>query len=247
MVFLTTYGFLNISSAIESWASPDFRPAFKIPRFVSLLGAVTCVVVMIQLDLIAMLGASAFMAALLFWLKRKQLTLEAGDTWQGIWSSLVRSGLFRLSQETEQRRNWRPNIVAFHAPDQGHAERTGAGDKELDRVAEALVTDNGILSDFVLARRQDDKSRQTVAAPRPGVFSHSMPDSDPSATILNIAQYHGLAGLTPNTVLLEQRALDAEPQKLAQLFSDIAALDKNLLYYRGVEARRDAEVRRTVS
>ncbi len=32
MVFLAMYGFLNMSCAIESWASPDFRPAFRIPQ-----------------------------------------------------------------------------------------------------------------------------------------------------------------------------------------------------------------------
>ena len=56
MVFLATYGFLNISCAIESLVSPDFRPAFKIPRAVSWVGAATCVLLMIQLDLLATHG-----------------------------------------------------------------------------------------------------------------------------------------------------------------------------------------------
>ena len=58
MFFITTYGFLNLSCAIERWASPDFRPEFKVPAWVSLLGSAACFVVMIQLDLLAMLAAS---------------------------------------------------------------------------------------------------------------------------------------------------------------------------------------------
>ncbi|NPD86862.1 amino acid permease [Lentimicrobium sp. L6] len=50
MFFITTYAFLNLASAIESWSSSDFRPAFKIPKFVSILGATFAFIVMILLD-----------------------------------------------------------------------------------------------------------------------------------------------------------------------------------------------------
>jgi len=79
MVFLATYGFLNISCAIESWASPDFRPSFRIPLLVSVLGAVTSAVVMIQLDFAAMAAATAIMTGLFLLLQRRQLTLDAGE------------------------------------------------------------------------------------------------------------------------------------------------------------------------
>jgi hypothetical protein len=39
MFFITTYGFLNLSSSLEKWASTDFRPSFKIPAAVSIIGA----------------------------------------------------------------------------------------------------------------------------------------------------------------------------------------------------------------
>src|SRR5690606_35409761 len=173
MVYLTTYGFLNTSSAIESWASPDFRPAFRIPRTISVLGAVTTVVVMIQLDLLAMLGASALMTGLFLYLKRKQLTLEGGDTWEGIWSSLVRSGLYRLSQVSEQRRNWRPNIVAFRSSsdEQLHVALGIRGD-ELTRFGETLVAGNGILTIFELTGASGKGAPVAgPIAPRAGVFA----------------------------------------------------------------------------
>ena len=108
MFFITTYGFLNLSCFIESWASPDFRPDFKIPKVVSLIGTVACFVVMVQLDFVAMIGATVLLGAVFLFLKRKELTLESGDTWEGFWSSLLRSGLQRLSQSDVHERNWRP-------------------------------------------------------------------------------------------------------------------------------------------
>ncbi len=141
MVFLTMYAFLNISCAIEAKVSPDFRPAFRIPVLVSIIGAVTCIVIMIQLDLIAMLGATALMVLLYVVLQRRQLELDAGDAWQGVWSALIRTGLYRVTgSTTKQQRNWRPNIVAFRTSSE-------AGTR-YDDFAEALITGNGILTDF---------------------------------------------------------------------------------------------------
>lgn len=82
MVFLTMYAFLNISCAIEAKVSPDFRPSFRIPATVSVIGALTCIVIMIQLNLAAMMGATAIMIGLFAYLQRKQLKLEAGDAWE---------------------------------------------------------------------------------------------------------------------------------------------------------------------
>ena len=160
MVFLTMYAFLNISCAIEAKVSPDFRPAFRIPASISVVGALTCVVVMIQLDLIAMLGATALMVGLFAYLQRKQLTLESGDAWEGVWSSLIRSALFRITGPDEkQQRNWRPNILAF---------RTSETDVEpYEALAHALITGNGILTDFEMRKDLGGSRRPSIPASPP--------------------------------------------------------------------------------
>jgi len=89
-VFLALYGSINVTCAIESWANPDFRPRFKIPKLVSIVGAVAALVLMIQLDPLATLGATALLLGLYGALKRRQLRLEGGGTWRGIWSTTVR-------------------------------------------------------------------------------------------------------------------------------------------------------------
>jgi hypothetical protein len=61
---------------------------------------------MIQLDLPAMAGAMALMALLFLHLQRRQLRLESGDTWEGIWGTLVRTGLHRLTTAARQERLW---------------------------------------------------------------------------------------------------------------------------------------------
>ncbi len=240
MVFLTTYGFLNISCALESWASPDFRPDFKIPKSVSLLGALTSLVVMIQLDLGAMAGSVALMAAVYAWLKRKQLRLDSGDAWEGFWASLVRAGLYRLSQERQQKRNWRPNVLLFRAQ--------GESSKMLRAFAQSLVGGNGLLTDFCILPegmgRAPGSQASTAKTPeaaraRVGVFRRDLSAADTYQTILDVCRYHGFAGLRPNTVLLDWREYRGHPDQLARIAGLLAELDYNQLVYSQGESRQD--------
>ncbi|MBU4037054.1 MAG: amino acid permease, partial [Proteobacteria bacterium] len=98
MFFITTYGFLNLSCAVEKWASTDFLPSFKIPAWVSIIGAAVCFILMLELDFIALIGAVIIMSSIFLFLKKKELTLESGDTWEGVWSSILRYGLNHLDR-----------------------------------------------------------------------------------------------------------------------------------------------------
>ncbi|MCH9679901.1 MAG: AAA family ATPase [Deltaproteobacteria bacterium] len=226
MVFLATYGFLNISSAIESWASPDFRPAFRIPRLVSVIGAVTSAIVMIQLDFAAMAGATVLMAVLFGVLKRRQLTLDAGDTWEGIWSSIVRTGLHRLSQGRgkSQRRNWRPNVLTFSHTDS--PSRT-----PLLELSSALITGNGLLTDFQLHGRGSKPEADDEPSPL-GVFRRPTVSEDFHQTVVEACRHHGFSGIDPNTVLLDWDTGRKEPEAFSGLLRTAADEDFNLLLLR---------------
>jgi amino acid transporter len=203
MFFITTYGLLNLSCAIESWANPDFRPEFKIPTLVPVVGTVTCVLMMIQLDFFAMIAAITLLAGIFVIIKRRQLQLESGDTWQGVWSSLVRSGLHRLNRGANQQRHWRPNILAFTS----RREEDRAG---LVEFGAALVGAGGVLTDFELI---DDRKRLLVEEVEPsvGVFHRLTPCEKPFETMEAICRYHGFSGIEPNTVLIPlQKRVGAE-------------------------------------
>jgi amino acid transporter len=226
MVFLTSYAFLNISCAIESWVSPDFRPSFSIPPMVSVIGASACVLVMIQLDIVAMAGAIAFMVGLFLVLSRRQLTLDAGDAWEGVWSSLVRSGLWRLSREQRQQRNWRPNILLFR-----RAEAEWHPD--LREFAASLISGNGILSELMLSdpsssEKYDKSDREELTV---GMFTKQIPTRDAYQSISDICRYRGFAGLEPNTVLIEWSTHAVDPPRFGELLDELSQLDHNILLY----------------
>ena len=222
--FITTYGFLNLSAAFESWTSADFRPEFKIPIWVSVLGALACFVVMIQLDFLAMIGAIIILGLLYLYLKRRELALESGDTWSGIWASLVKTGLTRLNSEELHRRNWRPNVIMFSGSE---SERP-----HLVELGQAMAGRLGILSSFELsnapepqltpATTQDDETST--------YFTHQYRTPDVYQGMDQIARLYGFSGVKPNTILMGWSKTEKHREQFAQLIDSFRESDYNTVF-----------------
>jgi amino acid transporter len=218
--FIATYGFLNIAAAIESWASSDFHPDFKIPKTVSVIGAVACLIVMVLLDLVATMGATLLFAAAFTVLKRRELTLESGDTWEGVWSSLVRAGVERLQHVPRLERNWRPNILAIPS--------TRGDPTPLIDFGEALIRDRGVITALDFAPATDDGLDDRAV----GVFKKRVDADTPeerTAAGLAAVQFHGFAGLEPNTIMLDWRERVENPDGLRKMLKRAAGQDYNVL------------------
>jgi amino acid transporter/uncharacterized protein YxjI len=197
--FITTYGFLNTSAAFESWTSADFRPEFKVPGWISTSGAIACMLVMIQLDFLAMVAAVIILGLLFLYLKRKELSLESGDAWSGVWASLVRTGLTRLKADTSNTRNWRPNIVMFS----GNPETR----KYMVDLGMAISGKLGVLSAFELVPGQENqltRSRSILERGKnlPGYFHHKLFSQDVYRGMDEVARHYGFSGVEPNTILM---------------------------------------------
>jgi amino acid transporter len=230
MFFIMTYGFLNLSCAIERWASTDFRPDFKIPGFVPLLGSLTCVLIMIQLDAIAMVAATTLMIAIFLYLQRRELSLESGDTWEGVWSLVVRSGLQRLNRGTSHPRNWSPNVLLFDHPSAPDTEN-------LKGLGQVLISRRGVLTEFELVpgKKSSTKSRrqEELAPDAAGIFRRRIECEETFGTIAAICHYHGFSGIEPNTVLMGWSERQQDPPAFRALLETLEQQDLNLLLLAG--------------
>ncbi len=54
MFYMVAYGFINLSYVLENWASPDFRPSFRIPGWIGIIGFIASFAIMFKLDALAM-------------------------------------------------------------------------------------------------------------------------------------------------------------------------------------------------
>ncbi len=227
--FITTYGFLNLSCAVERWASSDFRPSFKVPKWVSILGFLTCLIVMIQLDLLAMIGGIVILGGLLFFLKSRELTLKTGDAWESIWLSVVRMGLFKLSQGGRHQRNWKPNVLLFSG---GSTARPHLIDFGRWTAGQLGMVSNFDLIENPSAKVLFPKSSRTVvtdAEEFEGVFIRRQECRDVFEGINTIARTYGFSGIEPNAILMGWRKKTKDPEEFIQLLKNLRELDFNLM------------------
>ena len=112
MFFLITYGMLNLVVFIQqSMNIISFRPTFKVPRFVPLLGALGCLAIMFLINPVFSLIAIVSIVSLYFWLERRGLSSKWGD---------IRGGLFLVLAERASRISmryprhqvtWKPDLL----------------------------------------------------------------------------------------------------------------------------------------
>ncbi|MEY3012520.1 MAG: hypothetical protein RIT45_1255 [Pseudomonadota bacterium] len=178
LFFLTTYGTLNLACALESWANPDFRPRFRTPALVSVVGAVVCFGTMFKVDATAMAGALGAVTGLYLWVKRRSLELDSTDIWGGIWQSLVRSGLYRLQGARESRGVWRPNVMVFG----GHPGHRPA----LLKLSQWIVQEHGLLTNFTLMPTERPAIGDSRAS---GAFPAGSAEPEPAAEITDPAMH----------------------------------------------------------
>ncbi len=223
--FITTYGFLNLSAAFEAWSSADFRPSFKAPIWLSLLGSAACIIVMIQLDFLAMIGATLILGLIFFYLKRKELSLETGDAWSGVWASAVKTGLTKLSVEKMHHRNWRPNIILFSgdANVRGHLVDLGS------QISGSL----GMLTSFELIPTTDatlGKNPPQKMDDEDQFFSVTHACHDVYEGMEEVVRVYGFSGIQPNTVLMGWSRKEQNREKFANLLKVIHNNDYNSLF-----------------
>lgn len=233
MFYLAAYGFINLSCFLESWASPDFRPTFKIPKFVSLVGFGFTLFVMIALDLTSMVVAFVIIGAIFLYLMRKQISLGFGDVWEGVWASVVRRGLYTIVSKETKQRNWRPNIVMFSGGEEARPH--------LVQFGKTLVGRLGFLSDFHLIERKSSevvfsKPQQFVqdnavaaTGSSMGFFTRKLDCVDLYDGMENIAKTYGFSGLDPNTILMGWGSDAKEPVKFISFVHNLVKLDYNIL------------------
>ncbi len=223
--FITTYGFLNLSATFEAWTSADYRPEFKIPIWVSALGALACFIVMIQLDFLAMLGAILILGLLYFYLKQKQLALESGDAWSGIWASLVKSGLERLNTEKLHSRNWRPNILMFSGSEQERSYLVDMGQSISGRL--------GMLTAFEIIPSPAttiSKGAKVMESEHGRYFFNQYHSQDAYEGMDQVARLYGFSGVTPNTILMGWTKREKNQERFAQLMRTFRQADYNTVF-----------------
>ena len=204
MFFLTTYGVLNISAGLERLlGSPSFRPRFKVPWYLSGLGAVGCVSVMFLVNPVATVIAIVVVLGIYIWLERRELKSAWGDVRRGIWMALTRAGLMRL-RHTRDPKNWRPHLLVLS----GSPTRRWYLIRFADWLSHrrALVTVSSVITDKSVTLDRQRAMENTIHdyLARRGIEAliRLIRAPDPFEGAERLVEAYGLGELSPNTYLV---------------------------------------------
>ncbi|MEZ4416534.1 MAG: amino acid permease [Gemmatimonadota bacterium] len=112
MFFMVTYGALCAISFLEHFAArPSYRPSFRSKWYLSLFGAVACMLLMLQMDLVYALLAIAVMALLYWGISRSESGRDdLGSIFGGVMAQASRYLHIKL-QSTQPSDDWRPSVI----------------------------------------------------------------------------------------------------------------------------------------
>lgn len=235
MFFLTTYAVLNITAGLEKvLGNPSFRPKFRVPWFLSLLGAVGCTAVMFLINTWATVAAILIVLGIYIWLQRRQLESEWGDVRTGLWMALVRAGLVRL-KATPDPKNWRPHILTL------------SGDPtqrwHLIELAYAFTQDHALLTvstvvseaDFSPKARTDQEALIRTYLEERGIISMVRVIAAPTPFVgtERLLEAYGLGVLVPNTIVMGASVEAHHRQAYCDMLASIYNAQRNaaVLHY----------------
>ncbi len=211
MFYMVTYGALCTVSFLEYFAgNPSYRPTFHSRWYVSLLGAIMCALMMIQMSFQYSLLAITLMAAIYFGLRRtRKGERDLTAIFQGTMFQLTRRLQITLQKNQVEKYDggWRPSIVAVtrfgdrrlghfdllrwisHRHGFGHFIQYFQGEYSFD--------------DEAKARTHVEKLIDRADVSRAGIFVDSLICPSFRQALAQTLQMHGISGLPNNCVLLE--------------------------------------------
>ncbi len=230
MFYLTAYGFINLAFVLEKWASVDFRPSFRIPAWVGILGFVTSFMIMFKLDMAAMFGSLIILGFVFYLIRRKQLHLAMDDIWPSVMASVIRSVLTRFKNMHLTEANWRANILLFSG---GKSSRP-----HLVEFSKYIAGKQGLISNFDLvlkptAKRLFPSHHQAIPEEEmegdEAIFKRRQMCNDIYGAMESLSATYGFSGMEPNTVVLGWGRHTKNPMRFAQMLHYIKNLDLNIV------------------
>jgi len=206
MFFLTVYGTINLVAAFETLSGDSsWRPKFKIPWQINLLGGAGCIFAMFLINPVA--GIIAVLGELILWmlLSRKKRREYGDDVRRGLYESLIRWALIKLARRPMSARNWRPHILVFVPDPLDHLDLIRFGNwfaqgRGVVTVCELIVGD--LMTEKIEIESRRVTTQKLLDEEELVVFTEVDVVQNIVEGIASVAQANGMGALQSNTVLL---------------------------------------------
>lgn len=235
MFFLTSYGVLNFSAAIETLiGNPSWRPKFKVPWYVSMAGAMGCLATMFMINPGATIIALILVSIVFYVMQRRQMKAHWGDMRRGILSFLARFSIYNLDKLPPNEKSWRPNILVLSG--------SPTSRWYLIELADAITHGKSFLTVATIVSKSS-KAKFRVESMEKSI-SEYLRKRDVNALVeVHLAnntvegehaliQAYGFGPLSPNTILMGETEQKEKFQEFAELITYTNLAKKNMVILR---------------
>jgi solute carrier family 12 (sodium/potassium/chloride transporter), member 2 len=250
MFFLATYGALNLISGFESLiGNPSWRPSFKVPWYISFIGAVLCFGVMLLINVLATFIAILIIFLFYYISLKRNMESHWVDIRRAILVRLASFSIFELIKYNQNARTWYPNILVFSGSPQKRFH--------LIHLADAITHGRGFISVISVLKNKELEHDKVLDFEK--VIQKHLKDKNISALVevANSEDYYtsakeyvrtyGIGALTPNIYLMGSTDKEENFFPFAELIQTVYKLKKNLIILRdrktdSLEFRDDKQI-----
>jgi amino acid transporter len=235
MFFLTTYGSLNLIAGIEGMINnPSWRPAFRTPWIISLIGAALCLGAMFMINAGATFIAIFAIALLYYMTAKRKFNARWLDIRRSIHMALARFSIYRLIGTEEHAKSWRPNVLVLSGSPQRRLY--------LIELADAITHGKGFLTVASILAGEDipmDKIYSMEKSIHKYLEERNIPAlvevvaaKNRMEGIENLVRTYGIGPLVPNTVLVGEAEDEENIEDFTRMIMLIYRSKRNLVIVR---------------
>ena len=237
MVCLMTYGILNFVAFFESLLqNPSWRPLFKTPPILSLVGTTACLVSMFMINAGWSFIALSSVGMLCFWTMKRKLKGNWDDIRYSIFSFFASTATNKLVHIKKNPRSWRPNILAIIDPQ--------LKDTNLIYFAHALNQSKGFLTFGTTVLSSDSQMIEVVQSSFESYFKkkdipcffHINTHESSIMGAHHTVQNYGLGPLQPNTIILKPPTENIS--SFCSLIYATFELQKNMIIFKDLQRNK---------
>lgn len=211
MFFMVTYGALCAISFLEHFAArPSYRPSFRSKWYLSLVGALTCLLLMFQMDILYALLALVVMAVLYRMIRRTQPDHQddLSAIFRGVMNQATRNMQIRLQKtRLQQETDWRPSVIMVN----GRTFRRNAPLQLMTWICHHFGF--GTYLHFIPGQLDAVTFERSLAVQQellelgqkqfPGIFMDTIISPSMRSALAQSLQVPGISGMENNTALFE--------------------------------------------
>ncbi len=222
MVCLASYALINFVAFFEGFIrKPSWRPSFRIPWILSLLGCIACFFSMFMINAGAAFLFIALTIGLCLWTSSRKVQGNWDDIRHSLFSFLIHRLAAKLSELKPNPKSWRPNILTLFS--------SSTLEKNLAYFSHALDQGKGFLI-FATSATEEEKEilfKQRLEEYHIPAYVHVNISKDSLESKEQIIKNYGFGPLQPNTIILPLKSFP--PDVLYPLLRHASDFGKNIL------------------